>query len=183
MNRYLPSDRSLTRWDSMCSQGTGSRCSCSCPPSCQPVCPGPGPSPCPPICPGPGPAPCPPICPGPGPAPLSAPGPSRPSGPAPLAPLAPPARRVSLDLTVPLALPALRVFPVPHLSSKQKATSSNTTNKWQAYDKYYHKSAIYDFKLSRSCFKILQQGAYLIGSHRLPVRLIFQEIQAFFIII
>lgn len=40
--------------------------------------------------------------------------------PAPLAPLAPPARRVSLDLTVPLALPALRVFPVPHLSSKQK---------------------------------------------------------------
>lgn len=119
MNRYLPSDRSLTRWDSMCSQGTGSRCSCSCPPSCQPVCPGPGPSPCPPICPGPGPAPCPPICPGPGPAPcrLSAPGPSRPSGPAPLAP---PARRVSLDLTVPLALPALRVFPGPHLSSKQK---------------------------------------------------------------
>ena len=98
-------------------------------------------------------------------------------------PLAPPARRVSLDLTVPLALPALRVFPGPHLSSKQKATSSNTTNKWQAYDKYYHKSAIYDFKLSRSCFKILQQGAYLIGSHRLPVRLIFQEIQAFFIII
>lgn len=79
------------------------------------------------------------------------------------APLAPPARRVSLDLTVPLALPALRVFPGPHLSSKQKATSSNTTNKWQAYDKYYHKSAIYDFKLSRSCFKILQQGAYLIG--------------------
>ena len=89
----------------------------------------------------------------------------------------------ALDLTVPLALPALRVFPGPHLSSKQKATSSNTTNKWQAYDKYYHKSAIYDFKLSRSCFKILQQGAYLIGSHRLPVRLIFQEIQAFFIII
>ena len=98
-------------------------------------------------------------------------------------PRAPPARRVSLDLTVPLALPALRVFPGPHLSSKQKATFSNTTNKWQAYDKYYHKSAIYDFKLSRSCFKILQQGAYLIGSHRLPVRLIFQEIQAFFIII
>ena len=98
-------------------------------------------------------------------------------------PPAPPAHRVSLDLTVPLALPALRVFPGPHLSSKQKATSSNTTNKWQAYDKYYHKSAIYDFKLSRSCFKILQQGAYLIGSHRLPVRLIFQEIQAFFIII
>lgn len=114
------------------------------------------------------------------PARLSAPGPSRPSGPAPLAP---PARRVSLDLTVPLALPALRVFPGPHLSSKQKATSSNTTNKWQTYDRYYHKSAIYDFKLSRSCFKILQQGAYLIGSHRLPVRLIFQEIQAFFIII
>lgn len=127
-------------------------------------------APCPPICPGPGPAPCPPIC----------PGPIRPSGPAPLAP---PARRVSLDLTVPLALPALRVFPGPHLSSKQKATSSNTTNKWQTYDRYYHKSAIYDFKLSRSCFKILQQGAYLIGSHRLPVRLIFQEIQAFFIII
>ena len=84
---------------------------------------------------------------------------------------------------MPLALPALRVFPGPHLSSKQKAASSNTTNKWQAYDKYYHKSAIYDFKLSRSCFKILQQGAYLIGSHRLPVCLIFQEIQAFFIII
>ena len=91
MNRYLPSDRSLTRWDSMCSQGTGSRCSCSCPPSCQPVCPGPGPSPCPPICPGPGPAPCPPICPGPGPAPCPpiCPGPIPPVGTGPTGPTGP----------------------------------------------------------------------------------------------
>lgn len=182
MNRYLPSDRSLTRWDSMCSRvrAAAARAPARLPAS--------------PSVPGQVPVPARPSAPGLGllparlsalglallPARLSAPGPSRPSGPAPLAP---PARRVSLDLTVPLALPALRVFPGPHLSSKQKATSSNTTNKWQTYDRYYHKSAIYDFKLSRSCFKILQQGAYLIGSHRLPVRLIFQEIQAFFIII
>ena len=165
MNRYLPSDRSLTRWDSMCSQGTGSRCSCSCPPSCQPVCPGPGPSPCPPICPGPGPAPCPPICPGPGPAPCPpiCPGPIPPVGTGPTGPTGPQGIPGPNGATGPTGP---QVFPGPHLSSKQKATSSNTTNKWQAYDKYYHKSAIYDFKLSRSCFKILQQGAYLIGSHR-----------------
>ena len=180
MNRYLPSDRSLTRWDSMCYQGPGSRCSCSCPPSCQPVCPGPGPVPPRPSAPGLGLLPARLSALGLAllPARLSAPGPSRPSGPAPLAP---PARRVSLDLTVPLALPALRVFP-GLMRSRAKATSCNTadeTGRVVMEVLFYDSSAIYDFKLSRSCFKILQQGAYLIGSHRLPVRLIFKRSKHF----